>query len=104
MSIKIIETNKYEELAAEWQYQMIIVLKETLEKHKIDIEKSKEICGDFSFNFGMLHDQGKIKLDNEEFRPVICFDNLEEDLYYNSVGNFEFHDYAFGNTDEAFES
>ncbi len=101
--MKIIETEKYEDLAAEWQYQMIVKLKETLKKHKIKIETSKEICGDFAFDIAMLQDQGRIKVDSEEFRPVICFDNFDKELHYNSSQQFTLHDYAFGNTDEAFE-
>lgn len=104
MSTKIIETDEYEELAAEWQYQMIMALKETLEKHKIDAKKSKKICGDFSFNLAMLQDQGKIKLNDKEYRPVICFDDLKKNLHYNSGEDFELHDYAFGDTDEIFEN
>lgn len=102
--MKIIEIDKYEELAAEWQYQMIVILKETLKKHKINLEKSKEICGDFAFDFAILHDQGQIKFKGEEFRPVICFDNFEGKLHYNSGEQFELHEYAFGNNDEAFDN
>jgi len=102
--MKIIETDKYEELSAEWQYQMILVLKETLKKHNINSDKSKEICGDFTFDFAMLQDQGKIELEGEAFRPVICFDNSNKGLHYNSGEQFELHDYAFGNNEEAFES
>lgn len=100
--MKIVNNEKYEELAAEWQYKMICILKKTLKKHKIDIEKAKEICGDFSFDLAILQDQGKIRVEHKEYKPVLCFENTKEELMYNSNDDFQLHDYAFGNTDEAF--
>ncbi len=100
--MEIINNEKYEELAVEWQYQMICILKDTLKKHKVDLNKAKEICGDFSFDLAMLQDQGEIRVVKEEFRPVICFESTEGQLMYNSDDDFQLHDYAFGNTGEAF--
>ncbi len=101
--MEILIDQTYEEVAAEWQYRMIEMLKETLAKYKIEKGKSKDICGDFAFDLAMLQDQGQIEVNGEEFRPVICFDNFEGVLKYNSDDDFQMHDYAFGNTDEAFE-
>lgn len=78
---------------------MICLLKDTLKKHKVDHDKSKDICGDFAFDLAMLQDQGEI----EEYRPVICFESSEGELLYNSDEDIQLHEYAFGNTDEAFE-
>lgn len=97
--MKIIENEHYEELAAEWQYQMIMILKKKLKENNIEDCVSEKICGDFTFDFAMMHDQGKI----DGHRPVICFDNHNNDLLYNSGEDFDLHDYAFGNTSEAFE-
>jgi len=102
--MKINESEKYEELAAEWQYQMLVILKNTLTKYKVADELSKEICGDFAFDLSMLQDQGEIKVNGEEFRPVICFDNLEGELHFNSDEQFQLHDYAYGNNSEVFEN
>lgn len=41
--MEIVNNKKYEELAADWQYQMISILKDTLKKHKVDLSKAKEI-------------------------------------------------------------
>jgi len=100
--MEIVNNEKYEELAAEWQYQMVCILKDTLQKYKIDVNIAKEICGDFSFDIAMLQDQGEIRVEGEEFRPVICFESAKGQLMYNSDDDFQLHDYAFGNTDEAF--
>jgi hypothetical protein len=101
--MEIINNEKYEDVAAEWQFQMICFLKETLKKYKVDADKSKEICGDFAFDLAMLQDQGELRVEKEEYRPVICFENHEGQLLYNSDEDFQLHDYAYGNTDEAFE-
>ena len=40
--MKLIESGNYTDLSAEWQYQMILIFKETLKKHKIEDKKAKE--------------------------------------------------------------
>ena len=96
-------SENYEKVAAEWQYQIAKILKGTLNKHGISGETAKEVCGDFLFNMSMLQDQGKMKSEEIEYRPVICFETQGQTLLYNSADQFDLHDYAFGNTDEAFE-
>src|SRR5688572_4167660 len=101
--MEITRDETYEQLAAEWQFQMVEILNGTLHKYGVDIKKAEEISGDFAFDLAMLQDQGKIELEKEEYRPMICFDNLNGQLIYNSDDGFQLHDYAFGNTDEAFD-
>ena len=101
--MEIVIDDSFEELAAEWQYQMIEILKAALNKYGIEKDTAKEICGDFAFDLAMLQDQGQIKVNREEYRPVICFDNMDGKLKYNSDEDFQLHDYAFGNADEAFD-
>ena len=96
--MEIIESEKYEDLAAEFQYEMIKILNETLKKHKISEEDRKAICGDFTFGLSMLLDQGKI-LDTI---PIVTFSH--EDKLYMKTEEFEFHEYAFGNVDEVFDN
>ncbi|HEA19835.1 hypothetical protein LCGC14_0771390 [marine sediment metagenome] len=100
--MKIINDETYDLAAAEWQYQMILILKCTLEKHGVEKSKLKDICGDFAFDLAMLQDQGEIQLDGKELRPVICFEDSEGSLKYNSTNQSQIHDYAFGNVSEAF--
>jgi len=102
--MKINTAGKYEELATEWQYQMLLILKEKLKKHKVPIESSMQICGDFAFDLAILQDQGVIEVDRKEFRPVICFDNLEGELHFNTDDQFQLHDYAYGCSSELFEN
>ena len=101
--MKVINDDSYEELAAEWQFQMIQILKDKLLKYGVDAGKAKDISGEFAFELAMLQDQGQIKVNSEEYRPVICFDDLNGNLKYNSDDDCQLHDYAFGNADEAFE-
>ena len=101
--MKLNTSDKYEELAVEWQYQMLVILREALVKNKIANDVAKEICGDFAFDLAMLQDQGEIKVNREEFRPVICFDNFKGELYFNTDDQFQLHDYAYGNNSELFE-
>ena len=81
---------------------MISLLKDTLVKYGVDKAKLRDICGDFSFDLAMIQDQGEIVVDGEELRPVICFENLDGELKYNSDDDFQLHDYAYGNTSEVF--
>ena len=50
----------------------------------------------------MLQDQGEIHVDGEKLRPVIWFENSNGILKYNSVGQCQIQEYAFGNAREAF--
>lgn len=99
MEIKVIE--EYEELTTEWQYQIILMLKEKLKKSGISDESAKEIIGDFIFDLSMLHDQGEIKVDGKSFNPRICFDDFSGNLV-TSEEETNLHEYAFGSTSEAF--
>lgn len=100
--MNVVINESYEAAAAEWQYQMILILKNTLNKYGVNEDVAKDICGDFTFDLAMLQDQGEIKVDGEKLRPVICFDNFNDELKYNSSDDFSLHDYAFGNSNEAF--
>jgi hypothetical protein len=95
--MEILENELYDDFAAEFQFEMIKILNETLKKHKIPLDTRKEICGDFTFDFSMLIDQGEIK----DSTPIITF--FQDKKLYIRNETFEFHEYAFGNTDEVFE-
>lgn len=102
MVVNLLNDDSYESAAIEWQYQMILILKEALKKNGVNTIKSKDICGEFAFDLALLQDQGEIIIDSESLRPVICFENLKGTLRYNSVKQCQIHEYAFGNASEAF--
>ena len=102
--MKIKHKEVYEDLAAEWQYQMIELLKNNLKKYKVDKERAKKICGDFAFDLAMLQDRGLIKHKKKEYRPVICFEKNKTQLIHLSEENCQLHEYVFGNVDEAFKN
>ena len=78
MELQIIE--EYEALAIEWQYQFICLLKKSLDKFGVEANLAKEIVGEFAFDFAMLHDQGEISVNGQQFNPKIAFDNLADKL------------------------
>ena len=98
--------DSYEEIACEYQYEMVKTLRAALKKHGISEEKQKEICQDFTFDFGMIHDQGDIRLagshkkNGKSFQPVIGF--IDDNNLHMTSEFFSWHEYAFGNVDEAF--
>jgi hypothetical protein len=94
-------SDEYEELAVEWQYQMIFLLKEKLEKFGVANDVAKEVVGEFAFDFAMLHDQGEIKVDGKQFNPRIAFHNFSNVLVCSDEES-NLHEYAFGNTSEAY--
>ena len=97
--MNILENELYEDYAAEFQFEMIKILNETLKKYNIPIETIKEICGDFTFDFSILIDNGKIS----DRLPKVTFYKEDEQILYIGSQTFYFHDYAFGNTDAVFE-
>ena len=97
--MEVLENELYDDYAAEFQFEMIKILNETLKKHNIPVETRKEICGDFTFDFSMLIDQGEI---SDTLPRVTFYKEDEKVLHFGSL-TFDFHDYAFGNTDAVFE-
>jgi len=97
--MEVLENEFYDDYAAEFQFEMIKILNETLKKHNIPVGKRKEICGDFTFDFSMLIDQGEI---SDTLPRVTFYKEDEKVLHFGSL-TFDFHDYAFGNTDAVFE-
>ena len=100
--MKLLETEEYEDLGAEFQYQWISLLKDSMKKHGITDETAKEICGDFTFDLSMLLDQGEIAYSGATYRPVIAFTPDEESFLIQNP-DFEYHEYAYGNTSEVFD-
>ena len=94
-------TKDYYELALAWQYQLIVLLKETLNEKGIESEQAEDIIGDFAFNLAMLHDQGEIKVEGKEYNPRISFDDFQDNLLTTDEDTY-LHEYAYGNTSEAF--
>ena len=99
MELKISE--EYEELAIEWQYQMILMLKNTLSKYNVPDEVAKEIVGEFSFDLAMLHDQHEIKYKGKSYNPRLGFHDFGN-ILVSSEEETNLHEYAFGSTSEAF--
>ena len=103
--MKIDESNNYEDLCAEFQYQWIVLLRDTLKKHRIPTATAKTICEEFSFDLSMLFDQGELELEGMSYRPVVVFtDDADDPTLIVQERSVEFHEYALGTTDEAFES
>lgn len=99
MQLKISE--EYEELAIEWQYRLIELLKEKLAKHGLHDEKAKEIVEDFIFDVSMLHDQEEIRVNGKSYNPRISFNDFSGNLV-SSDEESNLHEYAFGSTSEAY--
>ncbi len=99
MEIEI--SDQYEDIATEWQYQMILLLKECLKDKGIVEKQAQEIISDFTFNLAMLHDQGEVKFSGKSYNPRICFDNFHGKLITTDEDT-NLHEYAFGSTSEAF--
>ena len=100
--MNIVEDDAYEGAAAEYQYLLISLLDGVLKKHRIPAEIREEICGEYAFDSGMLHDQGEVKADGATYQPIVAF--KDRDRLLIRTEHFEFHEYAFGNTSEYFET
>ncbi|MGE0920088.1 hypothetical protein, partial [Trichlorobacter lovleyi] len=54
-----------------------------------------------TFDLSMLHDQGEIRHQGKDYNPRIAFDNFSGKLICSSEES-NLHEYAFGNTSEAY--
>lgn len=91
----------YEELAIEWQYKIIEILKSKLKSNGVADETAKEIVGEFIFDLSMLHDQEEIKIEGQSYNPRISFYDFKGKLI-SSDEESNLHEYAFGSTSEAY--
>ena len=94
-------SDEYEQLAIEWQHQMIAILKEKLSKFDVENDLAKEIVGEFAFDFAMLHDQEEIIVNGKPFNPRIVFDDHHGNLI-SPEEESNLHEYAFESTSEAY--
>ena len=100
--MNVVDDDAYEGAAAEYQYQLIALLDSVLKKYKVPPETRQEICGEYAFDSAMLLDQGEIRSERVEYRPMLAFESENRILVQNEF--FQFHEYAFGNTSEYFET
>ena len=98
----ILKNDLYEPLAAEFQYEQVKILKQVLKENGITGEKAKKITGEFTFNLAMLIDQGEIEHEGQLLRPSITF-TADEETHIAQPAEIDFHEYAFGTTEEVFE-
>ena len=94
-------SDEYEQLAIEWQHQLITILKDKLSKFDVETDLAKEIVGEFAFDFAMLHDQGEITVNDKAYIPRIGFDDFNGNLI-SSEEESNLHEYAFESTSEAY--
>lgn len=94
-------SDEYEQLAIEWQHQMIAILKEKLSKLNIENDLAKEIAGEFAFDFAMLHDQEEIRVNGKSYNPRIVFYDYCGNLI-SSEEESNLHEYAFESTGDAY--
>jgi len=102
MKVKSDDKLQYEAVAVEWLIQMNSKLKNVLKKNNVPKNIQEEICGEFSFDLAMLQDQGKIKTGSQAYRPVICFEDNEQQLVFASDDKFQLHEYVYGVVEELF--
>lgn len=99
---------KYEVLCAEFQYAWVRLLKDVLTRNGVAAAEAKKICGEFSFDFSMLFDQGELDCEGAVYRPFVAFTDDGDDegghaTMFVEPNGPHFHDYAFGTTAHVFE-
>lgn len=100
--MEIMKSEDYEEIGAEFQYQMIKLLNNKLKEHDLSKENRKKICGDFIFDFSILLDNSEIVIENEVYKPQMAFSKKNQLLIAND--EFAYHEYTFGNLGELFDT
>lgn len=98
----MLQNDLYEHLAAEFQYEQVKILKQVLKENGITGEKAKKITGEFTFNLAMIFDQGEIEHEGQIHRPSIAF-TADEETHIAQPAEIDFHEYAFGTTEEVFD-
>jgi len=106
-NMKIINSDKYEDMAAAYQCLQIQTLYQTLKANGLTPDLIRKICEDFTFSFGVQNDQCWVESDNGKVFPTVGFTNKqydqEPDELYLSNGMFSFAEYAYGDISWFFE-
>jgi hypothetical protein len=98
----ILQNELYEPLAAEFQYEQVKILKQVLKGNGITGDNAKKVTGEFTFGLAMLIDQGEIEHEGVIYRPSVTFTS-DEETHITQPAEIDFHEYAFGTTEEVFE-
>jgi hypothetical protein len=93
---------EYDDIAAEWQFQVIALLKEKLLKCGVENHLTKQIVEEFIFDLAMLHDQEEIKVRGKSYSPMICFSDFSDHLIANEEES-NLHEFVFENIRKVFE-
>lgn len=102
--MEVIFDDDYEELAAQFQYQQVRLLKDALKRHGVSKEVAKQICGDFTFDLAMLFDQGEITVGGVTYSPCLSFMPDDEDTLYAHTDDVDYHEYAYGTTADVYDN
>ena len=100
--MKIDMSDEYEGWGATYQFEVIRIIDEKLREARIARSKRSELCGAIAFALGVFHDDGKVKVKGKASRPLVAF--LDKRTLRIPSATFAFHEYAFGNTFEYFDS
>ena len=103
MKLDIQDEDFLENLTHEWQYDIAVLLKKHLQENNISGDAAKDVVGDFLFSLSMLYDQQGVEFDNESYLPRLAFTDDKGNLIV-SKNPLSMHEFAYGNTDEAFAS
>jgi len=98
--MEIVKADEYEDIAMEFQHQIVEILDKTLKEKGISLENRSDICGDFSFDLAMLLDEGSLKTEGGSFVPSLAFESGQKLLVNSGV---LYHEYAFGVSSAYFE-
>ena len=98
--MKLIKSEAYEEIGAEFQFQITSLLNQKLAALNLDEATRKKVCEEFIFDCSMLFDQQPLNVESNRYQVKICF--VKEDKLFIPNDAFSYHEYAFGIVDEIF--
>ncbi len=99
--MQIQQEEGYEDLGAEYQYQLVRLLNLAMKKAGVVVSTRRAVAEDFIFDMAMLHDQTGITVDETELLPVLAF--RDGDVLRLPNSEFALHEYAHGNVDQYYD-
>lgn len=95
--------DRYEQLASAFQLEQVRLLRESLSQNGITGDLAREICEKFTFDLGVLFDQGDLKVAGGIYRPQLLFSEDGHTCYADN-GEVALREMTFGSIEDSFST
>lgn len=99
--MNIDDGDAYESFGAHYLHHLVELMDEALKEVVPEAVRRQQVCEQFLFSLGTLHDDGEVETEQGTARPVLAFEDGETLRVPNE--EFAMHEYVHGVSAEFYE-